>query len=196
MNLATRDFASTAVNQFSARASGGVRFITAVDGSGTPIAGVTLASGGGSWTSISDRNAKENLKDENGEAVLASIAGMPIQSWNYKTQDPSIRHMGPMAQDFYGAFGLGEDSLRINTVDIDGINLLAIQALEKRTRELRATVAELKNVNTEVAALRTENSELKAQMAQFDATLQRLVALTASLESADADETTVAQVTP
>ncbi|HUU95494.1 MAG TPA: peptidase S74, partial [Phycisphaerae bacterium] len=68
----------------------------------------------------------------------------------YKAQDASIRHMGPMAQDFHAAFGLGEDPLRISTIDADGVALAAVKALEARTRalqdenqELRETLAEL-----------------------------------------------------
>ena len=83
---------------------------------------------------------------------------MPIESWNYRTQDASIRHIGPMAQDFHAAFGLGEDELRINTIDIDGVNMLAVQALENRTRMLQA-----------------ENDALRDRLAQVEATLLRLL---------------------
>src|SRR2546422_1833607 len=53
------------------------------------------------------RAMEENLQEEDGERVLAEIARMPIQSWNYKAPGPSVRHLGPTAQDFYGAFPLG-----------------------------------------------------------------------------------------
>ena len=74
--------------------------------------------------------------------ILAAIANLPITSWNYKSQNPSIRHIGPMAQDFYVAFGLGESDESITTVDISGINLLAVQALERRTADLAAENAQ------------------------------------------------------
>jgi len=48
------------------------------------------------------------------------VSQIPLTEWNLKTQDPSIRHLGPMAQDFRAAFGLGEDERHINTVDSDG----------------------------------------------------------------------------
>ncbi|MCH8904375.1 MAG: tail fiber domain-containing protein [Bacteroidetes bacterium] len=118
--------------QLMIRASGGTKIY-----SNTALsAGVSLASGGGSWSSISDKNKKENFIVEDPELVLQKIANMEINSWNYKSQDDSIRHIGPFAQDFRAAFGLGEDDVTINTVDIDGINMIAIQALEKRTNEL------------------------------------------------------------
>lgn len=140
-------------NSFTVRASGGFYLYT------NPglTAGVTLPSGGSGWDAVSDRNLKENFQQEDGERALAAIASMPIQTWNYKAQDPSIRHMGPMAQDFYAAFGLGTDDKHINTVDIDGVNMLAIQALEKRTSDLR-----------------TENQQLKARIADLEAAMLRL----------------------
>jgi hypothetical protein len=125
---------SPAPNSFTVRAAGGTTFYSSSDLS----TGVTLAAGSGAWAAVSDRNRKEHFRDEDGDAVLAKIAAMPIQSWNYKAQDASIRHMGPTAQDFYEAFGLGESELTITTIDMDGVNLLAVQALEKRTAELRA----------------------------------------------------------
>ena len=48
---------------------------------------------------------------------------MSIREWNYKAQHATIRHVGPTAQDFHAAFGLGEDPLRISTIDADGIAL-------------------------------------------------------------------------
>ena len=86
---------------------------------------------------------KENFREMDGEEVLEKLASMSIFEWNYISQAAGIRHVGPFAQDFYAAFGLGEDEKRINTVDADGIALVAIQALERRTRELEAENAEL-----------------------------------------------------
>jgi hypothetical protein len=130
---------STAANQFTVRASGGYRLFT----SATLASGVTLAPGGNAWASVSDVNQKENFRDLDGGDVLAKVARMPIREWNYKTQDAAIRHVGPTAQDFYAAFGLGEDPLRISTIDADGIALRAIQALEDVTRAYEARIREL-----------------------------------------------------
>ncbi len=123
--------------------------------------GVSLPPSGGAWASVSDRNRKENFRNEDGEAVLTKIAALPIQRWSYKSQAPSIRHLGPTAQDFYAAFGLGEGELTITTTDIDGVNLLAVQALEKRTTELRAEVAQL---NAQNARLLDRLMELEAMV--------------------------------
>ena len=118
---------TTAENQFIARASGGFVFMTAVNGTTT---GAQLPAGSGSWSSLSDKNSKENFKELNGREVLDKISAMPICTWNYKTQDDKIRHAGPMAQDFYAAFGLGEDERRLSNVDVDGIALAAIKELK------------------------------------------------------------------
>jgi hypothetical protein len=148
------DFVSTATNQFSVRATGGVRFVSAIDGAGVPTAGVSLAAGGGSWQSISDRNLKRNFSAVSGISILEKIAAMPITTWNYRAQDESIRHIGPMAQDFYAAFGVGEDDKHISTVDADGVALAAIKELYSRNRVLEAEVAELQRLVSELSKSR------------------------------------------
>lgn len=129
------DFVSERPRQFSARATGGARFVSAVDGAGGASAGVEVFPGGGAWSSLSDRNAKANHVPANQRQILDLLAAIPIEIWNYKSQDPSIRHIGPMAEDFYAAFHVGEDEKRITTTDADGVALAAIQALYAMVRE-------------------------------------------------------------
>ena len=148
----------TADNSFVVRAAGGTTFYS----NPTLTAGVSLASGAGAWASVSDRNRKHLFRTEDGESVLGKIAGMPIPSWAYKAQDTSIRHVGPMAQDFYAAFGLGQDTLTITTSDISGVNMLAIQALEARTRDLDDVRAELAETRQRLAALQAALARLDA----------------------------------
>ena len=76
-------------------------------------------------------------------AVLDELASLPISTWRYKWDAPDIRHLGPMAQDFAAAFGLGEDERVIDTIDADGVNMAATQALYRRVRALEARVAAL-----------------------------------------------------
>lgn len=101
-----------------------------------------LNSGGlrvnGTFVSSSDRNVKENFAPVEPRAVLAKVAALPLSSWNYKA-DAATRHVGPMAQDFYAAFGVGPDDKHIATVDADGVALAAIQGLNQK---LEAAVAE------------------------------------------------------
>ncbi len=135
------DFASTAQNQFSVRSTGGVRFVSAVNSTdGTPTAGVTLAPGGGSWASLSDQASKTAVTPVSGRGVLRKLASVPISEWSYRAQGPSIRHIGPMAQDLSRAFGVGEDPRHITSVDADGISLAAIKALNEKVRTLQRQV--------------------------------------------------------
>jgi hypothetical protein len=147
----------TANNQVVMRGCGGVKVFT----NQGLTSGVELAAGGSGWSAVSDRNRKENFLSLDGEDVLARLRRVPVSSWNYISQDRSIRHMGPMAQDFHAAFGLGESELMINSVDIDGVNLAAVQALTARTDALRA----------ENASLREENADLRARVERIEAML-------------------------
>jgi hypothetical protein len=142
-----------------------VRFVSAIDGSGNPTAGVTLAAGGGSWSSISDVNVKANFTSVDGQDVLASLAEVPITTWNYKAQDASIRHMGPMAQDFYTAFGLGESDTAITTVDVDGVALAAVQGLYELSQEQAGRIQSLEEEN---ASLRQRLDNLEARMSALE----------------------------
>ena len=131
---------STAPSQFLVRASGGTTFYS----NSTLSSGVTLAPNASAWSSLSDVNAKENFRALNGSDVLAKLAEMPIREWNYKAQDAAVRHVGPTAQDFHAAFGLGEDPLRISTIDADGIALAAVKALALENAGLKAELAALR----------------------------------------------------
>jgi len=136
-------FYSTADNEFSARAVGGVRFVTAIDMGGNPTAGVALAAGGGAWAALSDVNAKADFAAVDARLVLEKVAALPIRSWRYKSQEASIRHIGPTAQDFRAAFAVGESERTITTVDADGVALAAIQGLHQLVAEKERRIAEL-----------------------------------------------------
>jgi hypothetical protein len=147
--------------------------------------GAQIAPGGNSWATISDVRKKENFTAVDGEAFLNKIAKFNLTSWNYKGQDPkSFRHYGPMAQDFYAAFGkdsygtVGNDTT-INQADMEGVSFVAIQALIKRTEELqkenqllKAQLADQKTENNilksdivaETAKMKSDIEELKAEM--------------------------------
>ncbi len=152
------DFASQADNEFAVRATGGVRLVSAVDESGQPTAGVALAPGSGSWSTLSDRAAKRNFEPVDGRRVLEQLAALPIQTWNYAQQDKSVRHLGPMAQDFQAAFHLGENERTISTVDADGVALAAIQGLHtlilEQKSELEARDARIERLERELQELR------------------------------------------
>jgi hypothetical protein len=152
------DFVSTAANEFAVRATGGVRFVSGVDNNGVPVAGVSLPAGSGSWSTLSDRNAKTHFAPINSRELLDRLAQLPIQTWNYKNQNDSIRHIGPTAQDFHAAFTIGEDDQHIATVDADGVALAAIQGLNQKLE------AELNRRDAEIQALRQQLTELKTAL--------------------------------
>lgn len=156
---------NTADNQFMVRAAGG----TILYSNAALTAGVSLAPGAGGWASVSDVNRKTGFRTLDGESVLAKIAAMPIQEWSYKAQDASIRHVGPTAQDFRAAFGLGESDTTITSVDIDGINLLAAQALVRRTVDLQALNYQLREEN---AAQRARLDQLEARLLDLEQALR------------------------
>lgn len=148
-------------NSFTSRFDGGYNLFTIADLS----AGVVIASGGGSWASISDRRKKENFKQLNTEEVLQKICAIPVTEWNYKSQPTSQHHIGPMAQDFYSAFQLDASDTTINTVDIDGVNMVAIQALKARTDELKIKTAEIEILKARLENIQNDNSNLKTAKA-------------------------------
>jgi hypothetical protein len=92
---------------------------------------------------MSTRNIKANFSFVEGKQVLQKLLNVPILIWNYRDQSPSIQHMGPLAEDFFAAFGLGEDQKHINTVDVDGVALVAIQGLHQLVREQEEQIAAL-----------------------------------------------------
>jgi hypothetical protein len=153
-------------NEFRIRYNGGIRLrvSTAANGN-TPGAGgnvgCDLTVAVPSWTCASSRTLKENYLTVDGEDVLARIRTLPITSWSMIGGDRNVRHLGPVAEDFYRAFGLGLGETTIGLGDIDGVNLAGVKALEARTTELRR---ELDARTAEVAALRGELAELRAQV--------------------------------
>lgn len=151
-------FTSNADNEFAVRASGGYRLFS----NATLTTGVSLAAGSGTWASVSDRNAKEDFRDLDADETLAKVASIPIQSWRYKAEQSGARHLGPVAQDFYAAFGLGPSDKTITTIDADGVSLLAIQALARKVEAAERRNSELARTNAELAArLATLESRLE-----------------------------------
>jgi len=98
---------------------------------------------GGLLTEASSVLLKEHFVAIDGQEVLDRLARLPITTWNYKTDAPSVRHMGPMAQDFYAAFGLGADDRHLAPLDVNGVALAGVQALSQQVQALEQQNAEL-----------------------------------------------------
>ncbi|MFT3980105.1 MAG: tail fiber domain-containing protein [Ferruginibacter sp.] len=154
--------ANYAPNQMMMDFPGGYVFWTGPSGQG-----VDLPALGNSWVSHCDKRLKENFELLNGESILEKLSTIRFSSWNYKQTNPKTnRHYGIMAQDFYNAFGhdsygtIGCDTL-VNPIDMIGIDMAAIQALEKRTQKITAQ-------DLQIEALRKENDELKARVDKLE----------------------------
>jgi len=111
------------------------------------------------WTCSSDKNLKKDFRAVDTAKVLEAVARMPVTTWTMKGS--KTRHMGPTAQDFRAAFGLGDSDKTINHTDAQGVALAAIQGLyqknqrlEARVRQLEAQLAALHSLQAEVAALK------------------------------------------
>jgi hypothetical protein len=123
-------------------------------------------STGGTWTNSSDVNRKHLFQPVNAEQLLDKVGALPIQSWSYKADTASVRHIGPTAQDFHAAFGLGDTDKAIATVDADGVSLAAIQALAFRNGAQGARIEQLERAN---AQLMNALADLTGRVASLEA---------------------------
>lgn len=138
---------------FTASNSGTTRFVLAASGNiginttstANPITvgtdntngnGANL-SAGGSWNNGSSREFKENISDLDYDTVLSKINQLTINEWNYKNEEDTVKHIGPLAEEFYSLFGVGNDNKHISTIDPAGIALAGIKALSKQLDDLR-----------------------------------------------------------
>ncbi len=160
------DFHSAEANEFAVRATGGVRFVTALDEAGQPLAGVRLAP------RVADRGRRSVL----GKPRRTSCLWMVSKYWRswpqclfqrgtMSARIRSVRHLGPMAQEFRSAFGLGEDDQHIDTVDADGVALAALQGVHRLLEEKDAQIAsqqrQILSLEARVEALEATNNSLE-----------------------------------
>ncbi len=128
---------------FNVRATGGVMFATSVNfPSGTPATYCYMGNSGAGWICSSDRNVKERIEPITPSRVLAGVLAMPVSTWSIIGS--KVRQMGPMAQDFYRAFGLGDTDKAINSIDVGGVAFAAIQGLNQVVQKKDAEIAALK----------------------------------------------------
>jgi trimeric autotransporter adhesin len=125
--------------------------------------GVTV---NGTFNNSSDRDAKQDFRPVNPLQVLEKVLKLPLAEWSYK-EDPTTRHLGPVAQDFHAAFGIGTDEKHIAPLDEGGVALAAIQGLnhkvEDRSQKAEASIQELRAENL---GLRRELADLKRLVEQ------------------------------
>ncbi|SPE62405.1 conserved exported hypothetical protein [Verrucomicrobia bacterium] len=152
-------------NTFNVRSTGGFYIATSVGSFGQVLSGMYLGAGDSGWNTLSDRNAKTNFVALDAQDILERLAKMPVLGWNYKSQhDASVRHIGPMAQDFNEAFGVGQpdkagEKRFINSVDEEGVALAAIQGLNQKLEE----TAKAKDATIQLLEQRLERLEQRME---------------------------------
>lgn len=114
-----------------------------------------LGEGAGSWSLLSDQGLKVNVRPIDTIAILDKMSGLSVSEWRYKGQD-YVQHIGPMAQDFYQLFKLGNDDRFINSVDIDGIIFASIQGLGQRLNLVQEQKRQLSKTSSDLSKLISE----------------------------------------
>lgn len=92
---------------------------------------------GGVWTDASSKHLKKDLVPVVGSNVLPRVEELPLWSYTYITG--RRRHIGPMSEDFFEAFGYGDDK-SISGRDLAGIALACVQELAAENRRLTQRV--------------------------------------------------------
>jgi len=184
-------FSDDSANQFAVRATGGVFFTTAInpsdnqstEGCDIDTSGNFSCTGNASFAGMSytsDRAMKAGFEPVAASDVLKRVAALPVMSWTFKGQ--TVRHIGPMAQDFYAAFKVGADDKHISITDAQGVALAAIQGLYQMIQARDAQLARQKEQLAEqgrqikllIAQKNAERAEQKTQAESLSARLEKL----------------------
>ena len=126
-----------------------------------------MTIGGTQYLTGSSRDLKENFTPVDGKDVLQRVVDMPLTEWNAK-EDPSQRHIGPIAEDWWATFGLGPDNKHVALGDISGVALAAIKGLYQVVDEKNSQIGELEQT---VGALQQENRALAERLAAIEKAL-------------------------
>lgn len=148
-------FRNAANNEFAARATGGFRFRSNLSGT----TGCNLPAGSGVFNCTSSKYTKENFLSANG--VLAGLRKIPVTTWNYISEGAQVRHLGPMAEDFYAQFALGTGNTSIGVQDLAGVSIAAVKELDE---QLQQKNAEIERLQSEVKILRSNQTELEKRL--------------------------------
>jgi trimeric autotransporter adhesin len=143
-------------NTFHVRATGGVRFATGINATGAITTGCFVGPTLTGWSCTSDRSLKNQIKAISPRSVLEKLAAMPVTTWTIIGSNS--RQMGPMAQDFYKSFGLGNTDTSINSIDAQGVAFAAIQGLNQKL------VADAKAKDATIASMQRELSAIKKKL--------------------------------
>ena len=98
---------------------------------------------------ISDENVKTDISDATDEEALEAVNDTPVKKWRYDASkmaaeglaippDMQGENIGPMAQQVNKTMGdkAAPEGTEINLVTLNGVNMKAIQALDKKVSKL------------------------------------------------------------
>lgn len=145
------DLTVMAANAFVVGFAGGIGMYT----SKAQTTGCSLPAGGGTWNCSSSQTEKHDVAPVDTDEMLERVVTLPISTWRYRTESSGAVHVGPMAQDFHAAFGLGDSDRSIGLLDASGVALASIQGLNRKLE------AALDAKRTKIAALEAELAELR-----------------------------------
>ncbi|BDX07610.1 tail fiber domain-containing protein [Planctobacterium marinum] len=123
----------------------------------------------GAVVQTSSRTSKDNIVGVDEGDILNKLSNLAIKKWNYIADGEGIKHIGPIAEDFYGLFGLGVDEKHITTIDLSGVAIAGIQALNTESKEKDAQLQQ------ELEGLKLENRMLSDKLLQIETKLQKLL---------------------
>lgn len=129
--------AGTGAAEFSLDESGNATFRGSVTANGVVLS--------------SSRTVKTSIGEVDPDELLEKLLDLPVHSWKYLGAEERPLHVGPMAEDFHAAFGLG-GSRHIDLIDTTGITIASIQALATNYRKKVATLERELDVQRERTA--------------------------------------------
>ena len=119
--------------------------------------------------------------------MLEKVVAMPISTWSYTYDDQSIPHMGPMAQDFHAAFGLGVDNKTIASMDKDGVALAAIQGLNQKIENKNKQIDRLnEKLDSQAETISQQSNQISSQSDQIEQQSELIAELAKRLERLEA----------
>lgn len=109
---------------------------------------------GGALTQNSSRAVKTDIEPVDDREMLRRIVKLPVYKWKYEADETKQPQVGPMAEDFHEAIGIG-DGRHIALGSVSGVSIAAIRGLNEVLEEKSARLEALVEArDAEMAALR------------------------------------------
>jgi uncharacterized small protein (DUF1192 family) len=102
--------------------------------------------------------------------VLSRLRKIDVTSWNYISEGQQVRHLGPMAEDFFEQFKLGTGNTSIGVQDLAGVSIAAVKELDE---QLQLKNAEIERLQNEVKQLRSSQSEMEKRLQTIEQALTK-----------------------